>query len=60
MFSTWEWVAILAVALLLFGTRIPAVMRSLGQGIGAFKLGMRSDVEPGKQAAVGTRSMEGK
>ena len=30
-----------AIALLLFGSRIPSVMRSLGQGVTEFKKGMK-------------------
>ena len=30
-----------AIALLLFGNRIPSVMRSLGQGVTEFKKGMK-------------------
>ena len=39
-----EWVIVLIVALLLFGRRLPEVMRSMGQGIRQFKKGLR-DVE---------------
>ena len=39
-----EWIVILIVALLLFGRRLPEVMRSLGQGVHQFKRGLR-DVE---------------
>lgn len=31
------------IVLLLFGTRLPAVMRSLGEGITEFKKGMKGD-----------------
>ena len=39
--NTIELALILGVALLLFGTRIPTVMRSLGKGVNEFKAGMR-------------------
>ena len=40
------WV-ILLIALLLFGgTRIPKLMRSLGQGITEFKKGVKGDIGP--------------
>lgn len=39
-----EWIIVLIVALLLFGRRLPEVMRSMGQGIRQFKKGLQ-DVE---------------
>ncbi len=44
----WEWLVILIVALLIFGKRLPDVMRSLGKGIVEFKKGVKGieeDVE---------------
>jgi sec-independent protein translocase protein TatA len=40
-----ELLVILVIALLLFGTRLPAVGKSLGEGIKAFKRGLGSDSE---------------
>jgi len=40
----YEWLIILVIALLLFGRRLPEVMRSMGKGIQEFKKGLR-DVE---------------
>ena len=40
----YEWIIILIVALLLFGRRLPEVMRSMGQGIHQFKRGL-NDVQ---------------
>lgn len=37
----WEWIAILVVALLLFGHRLPGMARSLGSGITEFKRGLK-------------------
>jgi sec-independent protein translocase protein TatA len=37
-----EWIIILIIALLLFGKRLPNVMRSLGQGVKEFKRGVNS------------------
>jgi sec-independent protein translocase protein TatA len=39
----WEMIVILVVVLLLFGSRIPAMARSLGSGIIEFKKGLRGD-----------------
>ncbi len=41
-----ELIVILVIALLLFGTRLPAVGKSLGEGIKAFKKGINTDDEP--------------
>ncbi|MBE7446878.1 MAG: twin-arginine translocase TatA/TatE family subunit [Planctomycetia bacterium] len=37
----WEWLIILIVALLIFGKRLPDVMKSLGRGIVEFKKGVK-------------------
>ena len=47
--GNWEFLVILGVALLLFGTRIPAVMRSMGRGVTEFKKGLKDS-----PTAVGT------
>lgn len=44
----WELAVVLLIALLLFGTRLPKVARSMGQGVSEFKKGMKDlkdDVE---------------
>jgi sec-independent protein translocase protein TatA len=38
--SPWQALILLLVVLLLFGSRLPSVMRSLGEGITEFKKGM--------------------
>ena len=46
--SHWEIIIVLVIALLLFGTRLPKVARSLGQGVRVFKGGLKdiqADVE---------------
>ncbi|MEK6622050.1 MAG: twin-arginine translocase TatA/TatE family subunit [Planctomycetota bacterium] len=37
----WEWFIILIVALLIFGKRLPDVMKSVGKGIVEFKKGVK-------------------
>ena len=45
----WELIAVLIVFFILFGHRLPSVMRSLGRGVVEFKEGMKGiDEEPGK------------
>jgi sec-independent protein translocase protein TatA len=36
-----EWIVIAIIVLLLFGNRLPSVMRSLGKGLVEFKKGMQ-------------------
>ena len=38
--SGWHWLILLFVVLLLFGNRLPSIMRSLGRGVTEFKKGM--------------------
>lgn len=38
-----EMLIVLVILLVLFGNRLPGVMRSLGQGITEFKKGVRDD-----------------
>jgi len=40
----WELLVILIIALLIFGSRLPKVMRSLGQSVTEFKRGMNEVV----------------
>lgn len=40
-FGHWEIVAVVLVALLIFGTRIPKIARSIGKSIVSFKQGLR-------------------
>ncbi len=41
----WEWFVILLIALLLFGSRLPMVMRSLGKSAREFKKGIEEAEE---------------
>lgn len=44
-FSVWHWLIVLAVVLVLFGGggKIPKLMRDMGQGINAFKRGLKEE-----------------
>lgn len=48
----WEWLVILIVALLIFGKRLPDVMRSLGKGIVEFKKGVKGIEEDVDKAST--------
>jgi len=42
--SPFHWLVVAAIVFLLFGNRLPSVMRSLGQGVVEFKKGLQ-DIE---------------
>jgi len=55
----YELVIIAGIALLLFGHRLPSVMRSLGRGVVEFKRGiagveddLESDIEDGRKSVT--------
>ncbi len=58
-FSIWHWLIVLAIILLLFGGagKIPKLMRDMGQGITAFKRGMKEDDK--SKPAAGDGALEG-
>jgi sec-independent protein translocase protein TatA len=55
----WEWAVILFVALLVFGSRLPNVMRSMGRSISEFKKGMREGEEELASSTKASKSQEG-
>ncbi len=52
MLSPWHLLIIAFFALLLFGNRLPSVMRSLGQGVVEFKKGL-AGIEDDAKGSVG-------
>jgi sec-independent protein translocase protein TatA len=59
-FSVWHWLIVLAVVLVLFGGggKIPKLMRDMGQGINAFKKGLKEEEK--RKAAAGDDADESK
>ena len=61
-FSIWHWLIVLVVVLVLFGGggKIPKLMRDMGQGINAFKKGLKEEdknkdkVAADKESGAGT------
>ena len=58
-FSVWHWLIVLVVVLVLFGGggKIPKLMRDMGQGINAFKKGLKEEAKD-KDAAVDQEALE--
>jgi sec-independent protein translocase protein TatA len=54
-FSGWEIIVVLFVIVLLFGNRLPGLMRSLGQGVVEFKKGVRGIEEEDEAKASGEK-----
>lgn len=54
-FSIWHWLIVLAIILVLFGGggKIPRLMKDLGQGITAFRKGLK-EPKDGEQAQADT------
>jgi sec-independent protein translocase protein TatA len=48
-FSLVHWLIVAFVVLLLFGNRLPSVMRSLGEGVVEFKKGLQGIEEDEKE-----------
>ena len=49
--APWEMFVVLVIVLLLFGNRLPSVMRSLGKGVTEFKKGIEG-IEDDTDAAA--------
>ena len=54
-FSIWHWLIVLAVVLVLFGGggKIPKLMRDMGQGINAFKKGLKEEGKKKEEETAG-------
>jgi sec-independent protein translocase protein TatA len=50
-FGPFHWLILLAIVFLLFGNRLPSVMRSLGQGVVEFKKGLQGIEDDVKTSA---------
>ena len=51
-----HWLIIAAIVFLLFGNRLPSVMRSLGQGVVEFKKGLQGIEDDVKSSAAAIRA----
>ncbi|GMV83199.1 MAG: hypothetical protein AMXMBFR7_43830 [Planctomycetota bacterium] len=54
----WEWIVILIVVLLIFGSRLPGLGRSLGRSVNEFKTGLKEGQEEGAAEAKTTPPAE--
>jgi sec-independent protein translocase protein TatA len=55
--SLWHWLIVAFVVLLLFGNRLPSVMRSLGEGVVEFKKGLQG-IEDDKEKSTADKKLE--
>jgi sec-independent protein translocase protein TatA len=51
-FGPMHWLIVAAIVFLLFGNRLPSVMRSLGQGVVEFKKGLQGIDDDVKSAGT--------
>jgi sec-independent protein translocase protein TatA len=58
-FGTWDLVIIAFIAMLLFGNRLPSMMRSLGEGVQEFKKGV-AGVEDKRDDQDGNQKIDDK
>jgi sec-independent protein translocase protein TatA len=53
-----HWLIVAAIVFLLFGNRLPSVMRSLGQGVVEFKKGLQGIEDDVKSSANNSNRIE--
>lgn len=53
--NQWELLIILVILLVLFGHRLPSMMRSLGRSVTEFKKGVNNEDEADDETAVAER-----
>lgn len=60
-FSIWHWLIVLAIILVLFGGggKIPRLMKDLGQGITAFRKGLKEPKEGEQVQSESTDKQQG-
>jgi sec-independent protein translocase protein TatA len=60
-FSIWHWLIVLAIILVLFGGggKIPRLMKDLGQGITAFRKGLKEPKDSEQAQAENTDKQPG-
>ena len=52
-----HWLIVMMIVLLLFGNRLPSVMRSLGEGVVEFKKGLQG-IEEDKEKSSADKKLE--
>ena len=58
-FSIWHWLVVLAIVLLVFGTkRLTSGAKDLGAAVKEFKKGMRDEDKPNAQLGDESRSQD--
>jgi sec-independent protein translocase protein TatA len=58
-FSIWHWLAVLAIALLLFGPkRLPEIGKGIGEGLRSLKEGMKDKPENKPEPKSGAKPDE--
>jgi sec-independent protein translocase protein TatA len=57
-FSLAHMIIVLVIVLLLFGNRLPSVMRSLGRGVTEFKKGLAGEDDPEGTAGKDEKSIK--
>ncbi|OHB57183.1 MAG: hypothetical protein A2Y07_11505 [Planctomycetes bacterium GWF2_50_10] len=51
----WEWIIILVIALLIFGSRLPALAKGMGKSLSEFKKGIKEGTGESRQESEDRR-----